>query len=286
MEKRELGKTGFEISAIAFDGIMVLGMDQEESADIVAEAVASGVDYFDAAPGAGDAQEALGPALAPHRKSVYLASRTDKRTAKEAQEDLEESLRALRTDYLDVYQLSGLDDPDDIATAFGPGGAMEALAGAVEKGYVRSMGFTCRLDASAKAIMEQSGAFSTMQFPVNFAHSFKKRGGVDAIALCRGAGVGVVAVEALALRRWLDGEARNYPNCWYRPIYDDLTLAQLALNFAITQEVATAIPPGDKRLFRLALDIIEEQGGKARPLSPEEHTQLRRKAHEIQDVVF
>jgi predicted aldo/keto reductase-like oxidoreductase len=217
---------------------------------------------------------------------VCLACKTVKRTAKEAQEDLEESLRALKTDYLDIYQLHGLDDPTDIATVFGPGGAMEAIVGARDKGYVRFIGFTCHLDTSVKSILSQSDEFATMLFPVNFAYGFKKRGGVDALSLCRDYGIGVIAIKALALRKWFDGEPRNYPNCWYRPIYDDLTLAQLALNYAITSHVATTIPPGDKRLFRLTLDIIEEQGGKARPLSPEEHTQLRRKAHEIQDVIF
>ena len=286
MEKRALGKTGFDISIIAFGGATVRGMDAEESADIVAEAIARGVNYFDVSPSNGDSQYILGPALAPHRKSICLACKTSRRTAKEAQEELEESLRALKTDYLDIYQLQALDDPKEIVAAFGPGGAMEAIAVAKEKGYVRNIGFTCRLDASAKTILTQYGGLATMLFPVNFAYSFKTRGGFDSLALCREKGVGVVAIKALALRKWLDGEARNYPNCLYRPIYDDLTLAQLALNYAITHDVSTAIPPGDKRLFRLALDIIEEQGGKARPLSPEEHTQLRRKAHEIQDVIF
>lgn len=73
-------------------------------------------------PGYGNTQCMPGPALEPYRKKMYLACKTGKRTTSGTQTELEESFRALKTDYFDVYQPHGLDDPDEIKTVFGPSG--------------------------------------------------------------------------------------------------------------------------------------------------------------------
>src|SRR6266481_7855043 len=71
--RRPLGKTGEHLSIIGFGGIVVMNEDTGHSNNIVAEAVDRGVNYFDVAPSYGDAQERLGPALAPYRKNCFLA---------------------------------------------------------------------------------------------------------------------------------------------------------------------------------------------------------------------
>jgi aryl-alcohol dehydrogenase-like predicted oxidoreductase len=286
MDHRILGKTGLTVSILTFGGIVVGGMEAGEASEVVAEAVDSGVLYYDVAPSYGNAQYVLGPALEPHRSKVLLACKTEKRSAKGAREELEESLRALKTDHFDNYQMHALDDPDEIEQAFGPGGSMETFVWAKKQGYTRNIGFTCHRDESALKILSKSSEFDTMLFPVNFAYRLKKEGSVSAVAAAKERGLGVVAIKALARRHWLEGEEREYPKCWYRPIYDDDRLARLALNFTLSQDIDTAVPPGDKRMFRLALSIIQSQGGKAVPLSPEELEELKEAALGTKEVIF
>ncbi|GAH70902.1 unnamed protein product, partial [marine sediment metagenome] len=76
MEKRVLGKTGEELSIVGFGGVIVVDESAEDSARHVARAVQRGVNYFDAAPGYGNAEIMLGPALEPYRKNVFLACKT------------------------------------------------------------------------------------------------------------------------------------------------------------------------------------------------------------------
>jgi predicted aldo/keto reductase-like oxidoreductase len=285
MEQRILGKTGLSVSIITFGGIVVDGMEEKEASAIVSEAVRQGVNYFDVAPAYGNAQYVLGPALKPYRNNVYLACKTQKRTAKEARMELEESFRALKTDYFDNYQMHALDNPDEIEQVFAPGGAMKAFVRAKEQGYVRNIGFTCHHDSSAIELIAK-GDFDTMLFPVNFAYREQKNGSVSALDAANKRNMGVIAIKALARRQWLDGEEHTYPKCWYRPIYDDDELARLALNYTLSQDIDTVVPPGDPRMLRLALSIINKQGGSAVNLSSQEFESLRKEALQTKEVLF
>ena len=123
MLTRPYGNTGIELSVVGFGGIICRDEEPATAARVVAGAVDRGVNYFDVAPGYGNAQQILGPALEPHRHSVFLACKTGRRTAAEAQDELDESLRLLRTDYLDLYQLHAVTKMADVDTILGPGRA-------------------------------------------------------------------------------------------------------------------------------------------------------------------
>jgi aryl-alcohol dehydrogenase-like predicted oxidoreductase len=102
MERRPLGRTGAELSIIGMGGIVVQELEQAEADRIVSEAVGRGVNYFDVAPTYGDAEARLGPALEPYRDQVFLVGKTAERAEKESARDLDNTLRTLRTDYLDL----------------------------------------------------------------------------------------------------------------------------------------------------------------------------------------
>src|SRR4051812_27033325 len=120
MQRRQLGKTGLDVSIIACGGIVVTDTPQAEANDIIAEAVDRGINYFDVAPSYGDAEVKLGPALEPHRHGVYLACKTGKRDKAGAAAELRQSLKNLRTDHFDVYQLHGLTKMEELEQALGP----------------------------------------------------------------------------------------------------------------------------------------------------------------------
>jgi len=111
--KRVLGKTGEKLSVIGFGGIMLNDNPQDFANEIVAKAYELGVNYYDVAPGYGNAQEKMGPALKPYRKNCFLACKTTDRTATGSQNELEDSLRKLQTDHFDLYQLHALSSVDD-----------------------------------------------------------------------------------------------------------------------------------------------------------------------------
>jgi predicted aldo/keto reductase-like oxidoreductase len=283
MEQRILGKTGFSISVLAFGGIVVRDTAASEAADYVARAVDGGINYFDVAPSYGNAQDVLGPALEPHRSKVYLACKTAMRTKKEALEDLHRSFKLLRTDYFDVYQLHGV-PAEDVDTVLGKGGAVEALVEAKEKGWVRTIGFTTHADDAALRLLEPR-IFDTMLFPINWACWIKNGLGQRALEEASRQNLGRIAIKALAHR---EKEPRDdgYPKCWYRPIIDDDRLAELALRFTLSQDVHTAVSPGDIRMLHLARSIMEKYRGAPVPLSPNEYEELKKRAAEVEHTVF
>ena len=105
MESRPYGSTGIELSAVGFGGIVVMDETPADADRYVAEAIDRGVNYFDVAPSYGNAEERLGPALEPFRNRVFLACKTGKRDAAAARASLQESLKKLRTDRFDLFQL-------------------------------------------------------------------------------------------------------------------------------------------------------------------------------------
>ena len=127
---------------IGFGGIVVMDEDPTQSKNIVAEAVDRGVNYFDVAPSYGNAQERLGPALAPYRKNCFLACKTEGRTKDDSRKQLEESLRLLKTDHVDLYQFHALTKMADLDKVLGPGGAMETMEAAKKEGKIRYIGFS------------------------------------------------------------------------------------------------------------------------------------------------
>ncbi|MCX7017115.1 MAG: aldo/keto reductase [Candidatus Sumerlaeota bacterium] len=259
MPKRPLGKTGEQLSVLGFGGIVAMGGTQREANNRVAEAIDRGVNYFDVAPsyGQGEAEEKLGPALEPYRDCVFLACKTGKRDKAGAEEELERSLRRMRTDHFDLYQMHSLTDVEgDVQKALGPGGAMETFLKAREKGQVRFLGFSAHSVEAALAAME-SGLFDTILYPVNFVCHFQSDFETKPLREAERRGMGRLALKSMARTKWPEGsakETRPYRKCWYEPLSDPAEAA-LALRWTLGQGVTAAIPPGDEGLYRVALNV-------------------------------
>jgi aryl-alcohol dehydrogenase-like predicted oxidoreductase len=279
--RRPLGKTGDSLSVVGFGGIVVMGLSQDEANRRVAQAIDRGVNYFDVAPtyGDGEAEAKLGPALRPHRDKAFLACKTGKRDKQGAAESLRKSLKTLQTDHFDLYQMHAIQDVEkDVERALGPGGAIEAFLEARDQGLVRHIGFSAHsIEAALKAI--DSGLFETILMPVNFVCHHQGRFDPTPLAAARKRGMGMLALKSLALAPWPKGtkrDERGFPKCWYQPI-DEPLLAALALRWTLCQGITAAIPPGDERLFRMALDVA----GKDAPLTDAEEQALRAVASQL-----
>ena len=283
MQYRTLGRTGQRLSIIGFGGILVVNTLQDEANRFVASAVERGVNYFDVAPsyGNGEAEDKLGPALEPFRNEVFLACKTRRRDAAGASEELEQSLRKMRTDHFDLYQLHALLSVDELEQAFGPGGAMEALVRAKEQGKARFVGFSAH---SAEAAVEalRRFPFDTVLFPLNFAAYFAGDFGPQVVEAARRAGAGLLALKGMArtlLPQGTKPEERPWAKCWYVPIDDEATAA-LALRFTPSLPITAAIPPAHREIWELAFRIAQEP----RPLAADEERRLRDLARETTPI--
>lgn len=281
LARRAYGGTGEQLSIIGFGGIVVSGVEQEHANRVVAEAVEKGVNYFDVAPTYGDAEIKLGPALEPYRKDAFLACKTTQRTKEGAAAELKESLRRLRTDHLDLYQLHAISDVQkDVDAVFGQGGAMEVFIEAKKQGQVRYLGFSAHSEEAALAAMERYD-FDSILFPVNFATFYEGGFGPRVIEAAKSKGVAILALKAMAKQKWPDGDPMRaqYPKCWYQPLTDrDET--RLGLYFTLSQPITAAIPPGDESLFQTALDLAMG----FHPVSETEKETLREIAQSLKPV--
>ena len=202
LPKRAYGKTGVKLSIIGMGGHVMIGAEQKHANKVVAKAIEKGVNYFDVSPlyGAGDAEQKLGPALEPYRKKAFLACKTVQHERKGAQTELKTSLKRLRTDYLDLYQLHGLTDlKKDVDVVFAKGGAMEVFIEAKKTGRVRHLGFSAHTVEAAMASMDRYD-FDSVLFPINFACYYGGNFGKQVIEKAQQKKAAVLAIKALARR--------------------------------------------------------------------------------------
>jgi predicted aldo/keto reductase-like oxidoreductase len=279
IERRSLGKTGEMLSVIGFGGIVVKDTKPEEAAALVKLAIDSGINYFDVAPSYGDAEIKLGPALEPYRKNIFLACKTTKRTKAESRDELEQSLKHLRTDHFDLYQFHAVTTLREVATIFEPGGAMETFQEARKEGKIRFIGFSAHSVEAAMELMNRFD-FDTILFPVNYATWYNGNFGPQVLKRASEKKMGILALKAMAKGPWpQEADKTKYPKCWYEPL-NTREDARTGLRFTLSHPVTAAVSPGEAELFKLALSLsdtlqplteaevklIKEEGLKTDPL--------------------
>ncbi len=276
-------RDGIELSVVGFGGIMLVGLEQAEADRLVAEAADRGVNYFDVAPsyGDGEAEIKLGSALAPYRKQVFLACKTQRRDAAGARRELERSLQRLRSGHFDLYQHHAVTKLEEVERIFAPGGAQELFLKAREEGKVRYLGFSAHSVEAALAMLDRF-AFDSVLFPINFVCYARGNFGPQVVARARQKGAARLALKALAYTRWPAGTDRNKsggPKTWYQPV-TERELARLALRFTLSEDVTAAIPPGDEKIYPLALELAAG----FQPLTAAERERLLAAAREVEPI--
>ncbi len=171
--KRPLGRSGLNVSILGVGGFHLGSADTlDEATSIVQTALDAGLNFFDNAweYHDGKSEEWLGQALGSRRNEAVLMTKvcTHGRDRKVAMQMLEQSLRRLRTDHIDVWQIHEVIYDNDPDLIFRPGGVMEALQEAKQQGKVRLVGFTGHKDPSIHLRMLSHGfPFDTVQMPLN-----------------------------------------------------------------------------------------------------------------------
>ena len=278
--KRKLAKTGEELSIVGFGGIVVMDNSPSFAANIVAEAIDRGINYFDVAPSYGDAQAKLGPALQPYRNKVFLACKEEEWSKDGCQKLLEESLRLLRTDHVDLYQFHGLTKMAELDQIFGPNGAMETFQAAKQAGKLRFIGFSAHSVEVALAAMDRYD-FDTILFPINFVLFSQAKFGPQVIEKAQSKQMGILALKGMAKSTWAkaDDSDHPHPKCWYQPA-DFPHEAELGYRWTLSRPITAAIPPGDERYFRLGMEI----GQRFQPVTEKETATLMASAGGVSPI--
>lgn len=222
MEYRVFGKTGLKVSELGFGGIPILRLETNEAVRILRHAFDRGITFYDTANAYKDSENKMGIALEGMRDKVVIATKTLKRDAAGAAEHLENSLRMLRTDYIDLYQLHQVAQEKDWETIMGPGGAMEVVVKAQREGKIRYIGITSHsLPMAIKLV--KTGLFSSIQFPFNFIeteatelHTIARSLNLGILGMKPFAG-GVIDNADLAFKY-----LRQYPDVLVIPGYDSV----------------------------------------------------------------
>jgi len=278
LPKRAYGKTGIKLSIIGLGGATVMNLPQKEVNNIVSWAIDHGVNYFDVAPTYGNAEELYGIALKKYRNRIFLACKTLERNAKGAEKEFYNSLRRLKTDYIDLYQFHALTKMEDVEKIFTPKGAMEFFLKIKEKGFIRFIGFSAHSVKAALIAMNKFN-FDSILFPINFVMYFKENFGPQVIKKAQEKGVSILAIKALAKQRWQKGTRKTYPRLWYEPAFS-AEEASMALRFTLSQPVVSALPPADPELFKVSMKIAL----KYTPINSREIKKLREMARKYEPI--
>ena len=161
METITLGKTGLCVTKTSFGALPIQRISREEAVKLVRRAVDGGINSFDTANAYTDSEEKLGEALEGVRQKVVISTKSAGKDKKTVLSHIEQSLRSLRTDYIDLFQFHNpavLPDPAD------PDGPYAAALEMKEKGYIRHIGITNHRLKAAQAPIHLCNP-QTLQLP-------------------------------------------------------------------------------------------------------------------------
>jgi aryl-alcohol dehydrogenase-like predicted oxidoreductase len=264
-----LGRTGQKLTIIGMGGARFRLIPFEEGPPLVRRAYDLGINYFDMARGyaakgaSGHAEEAYGAAIPPFRKNIFLTTKSGRRTRKEAEADLDASLKLLKTDYVDLWQVHGVNRPEDIERLLAPNGALEAFEAAKKAGKCRFIGFTGHADPAVNlALLRQYDKFDTVFMPLHVADTVYKSFEKGTLPTAAERGMGIFAMKVLAhahnLRGFTLQECLSYVL--------SLPITAAALGFATMGQLEddVRIAQAFKPLGKAEMDALRERAASDR----------------------
>ena len=244
MQYVDFGKTGLKISRLGFGGIPIQRIDQPGTRELLIAAHKAGVNYLDTARAYTVSEEWIGQSLqeAGLRDAFVLATKCRALTKTDMEQELETSLKNLRTDHIELYQFHN-PSPAALQTILAPGGAMEALLEAKAKGVVGHIGITAHLAAVFEAALDVP-EIETIMFPYNIV----EQQGKELIDRCAAAGKGFIDMKPLAGGAIEDG--------------------RLALRYVLSNPAVTVSIPGMATVEELNANVAG--AANTAPLTPAE----------------
>jgi predicted aldo/keto reductase-like oxidoreductase len=260
IEKMQFGRTGHMSSRVIF-GAAALGEVTQKEADQTYELLKKyDINHIDTAQSYGEAELRIGPWMKRDRDSFFLATKTDKRTKKEALEELYQSLEKLHTDHIDLWQFHCLVDEKEWEIAMGEGGVLEAAIEAKKQGLIKNIGVTGHgLGAPSmhyRSLMKYD--FDSVLFPYNYTMMQNPQYSADVnnlMDLCTKRSVAIQTIKSLS--KGPVGEAVNHYATWYEPITDPSAIAT-SVNWVLDNPKVFLNSTGDITLLPTLLQKASE----------------------------
>ena len=188
MNKMRLGKTNLEVNKNGFGALPIQRRNEKDSIEILKTAYENGIDFYDTARFYTDSEEKLGKAFENIRENIYIATKTGMETVEEFWNDLETSLKILRTDYIDLYQFHNISfcpkEEDDLYKAM-----LEAKA----QGLINHIGITTHKITIAHEALD-CGLYETLQYPFSYLSGDEE---LKLVEKCKQLDVGFIAMKAM-----------------------------------------------------------------------------------------
>lgn len=253
------GRTGHDSSRVIFGAAAFWWATEEDEDQALELLLEHGVNHIDVAPSYGDAELHVGHWMERHRDRFFLATKTGKRSYKEARDELHQSLKRLRVESVDLWQLHNLVNPAEWETAMGPGGALEAAIEARDEGLVRFIGVTGHgiTVAGMHSRSLERFPFDSVLLPCNYpmlqnpayAADFEKLA-----ATCRKREVAMQTIKSLAAGQW--GEKQRTTRTWYEPLSEQADVDR-AVHWVLGHEQVFLNSSSDVGLLEKILDAAE-----------------------------
>jgi aryl-alcohol dehydrogenase-like predicted oxidoreductase len=273
------GRTGHDSARTLFGAAALSRVTQPVADGVLDVLLEHGVNHIDTAASYGDAELRIAPWLAgAGRDRFFVATKTGKRTYREARDEIRLSLERLGTDHLDLIQLHNLVDQTEWDTAFAADGALRAAVEARDAGLVRFIGVTGHgLQAPAQHTRSlRRFDFDSVLFPYNYVQLRDPVYARDVgalMSLCEERGAAMQTIKAITLGPW-QGERPATPTTWYEPLHDQQDI-DLAVRWVLGDPRVFLNTVGDVGLLPLVLDAASRGG--ERPTDAEMRELLRRR---------
>ncbi|MEO6595349.1 MAG: aldo/keto reductase [Planctomycetota bacterium] len=261
---RTLGRTGATVEAVSLggEGILRTHGRSRDAVAMILDALRDGVLYCDTAPAYAESQDYYGEAfrqMPGARAALFLASKTHERRRERAEQLLDDSLRRLGTDHLDLWQMHDLRSARDLEQIFGRGGAIEAADAAKKSGKVRFVGLTGHHDPAILLDAMNRYDFDAVLAPVNPADPARKPFLTTVIPKAREKGMGVIGMKVMGAGHIVaDGTATPMECIRYAMAFADTLIIGCSSSAEVHENLAAgrtgiAMTQGEQRLLEARL---------------------------------
>ena len=258
--RQDFGRTGHQSSRVIFGAAAFWKANErvgERALDLLRT---HGVNHIDVAASYGEAEDHVGVWMERHRDEFFLATKTGERSYDGSWAELQRSLKRLRVDTIDLWQLHNLVDEDEWNEAMGPGGALEAAVEARDRGLVRFIGVTGHgvtvADMHRRSL--ERFPFASVLLPLNYTMLQNPGYAADFDALtkiCRERGVAVQTIKSLTIGPWGEGDERT-TRTWYEALTEQAEI-DLAVHWVLGHEGMFLNSSSDIGLLEKIIDAAE-----------------------------
>lgn len=257
INKYQFGRTEHISSQIIFGGYALSNATQNDANRVLKLLLRYGINHIDTAPMYGNSEKIIGSWMKQYRDDFFLATKSRKRTYEGAWKDLQDSLNRLNVNYIDLWQMHSLTNPQGWKKALGPGGAIEALIEARKKGLVRYLGITGHSNKTPTMHKHSLECFNfdTVMLSYNYVLMKKSRYAADfkeLINYCYEHNVAIQSIKSIARKTW-NNQQKAYNTYFYEPLVNQNAIDKM-VHWSLGLKDNFLVTAGDVELLPKILD--------------------------------